>query len=175
MPHDDFLAATILTADKLQALDEEGSYTPTLGAGTTNPNLGSTGVAIGEWNRNGHMIHVWVFFMFSGTGISSGTGAVFISPPFAAAGSLPASGSPAPATGRMILGSGYFADASHPVNTRVLSCQLWTATRIGLFAGPHGQASNAFLVAETMIGGALASSDMIQAEFSYRADPAVLP
>lgn len=84
MSHDPFVAGQRITAADLNNLDNQGTYTPVLTAVTTNPNLGSTGTALGFWQRNGHLITGWARFTFGGTGISAGSGIYRVSLPFTA-------------------------------------------------------------------------------------------
>lgn len=63
------------------------SFTPVLGA-TSNPNLGSTGQALGRYVRSGRLITVEFFFEFGGTGISQGSGTYFVAPPITIASPL---------------------------------------------------------------------------------------
>lgn len=88
MAHDDPFAGKTVHADWAFYLDTSGTYTPTLTATTTDPNLGDTGTATGAWHRNGHLITGWAIFEFGGTGVDAGSGTYLISLPFDADGSI---------------------------------------------------------------------------------------
>lgn len=60
------------------------TYTPTLTATTSNPNIGTTGQIFGEYRRvmGGEWVFVQVHVVFGGTGISAGSGTYQISLPY---------------------------------------------------------------------------------------------
>lgn len=60
------------------------SFTPTFSATTTSPNLGTTGTAVGYYSEVGDLVYYQFFFIFGGTGISSGSGTYNITIPVAA-------------------------------------------------------------------------------------------
>lgn len=57
------------------------SYTPALTAATTNPSLGSTGMATGRYLQVGKTVKWSVLIQAGGTGISAGSGEYLISLP----------------------------------------------------------------------------------------------
>jgi hypothetical protein len=57
------------------------SFTPTLTASSGNPNLGSSGTRVGQYSQHGDMVYYEFAFLFSGTGILTGTGTYAISRP----------------------------------------------------------------------------------------------
>lgn len=85
---------TIAAGARLLASDHRisaSSYTPLLLASTTNPNLGSTGQAVGSYRLypDGR---VWgrIFIRFSGSGINPGSGSYRVTLPTAAQGAISA-------------------------------------------------------------------------------------
>lgn len=82
-------SGSILTSDHFAS----AQYTPALTAATTNPDLGASGEANGQWVRIGDLIVGWAQFLFSGSGVDNGEGTYFISLPVPAASSMAASGS----------------------------------------------------------------------------------
>lgn len=50
------------------------SWTPALSAGTTNPTLGSSGMAVGHYTLQGKMCTVTGYIGFGGTGMTGGNG-----------------------------------------------------------------------------------------------------
>jgi hypothetical protein len=81
MSHAPALVGQLVDADDLNALDSQGTYTPTLGATTTNPTLGSGSTAVGHWWRSGHWVEGYARFEF-GTSMNAGSGTYYISVPF---------------------------------------------------------------------------------------------
>jgi hypothetical protein len=69
------------------------SFTSTLTASTTNPNIGSTGTSSGHYCRIGKTIFFRVTIVFAGTGISAGSGYYRIGIPVTASGSAGGVGS----------------------------------------------------------------------------------
>jgi hypothetical protein len=78
------------------------SYTPTLTASTTNPNLGSTGSTTGAYCRIGKLVVFRVRISFGGTGVNAGSGYYRVA--------LPVTG--ASVTGNPGNGSAWMYDAS---------------------------------------------------------------
>lgn len=58
------------------------TYTPALTASSVNPNIGTTGSALGRYTRNGDTVTTWGSITFGGAGIAAGTGNYRISVPF---------------------------------------------------------------------------------------------
>lgn len=58
------------------------TYTPALTATTVNPNIGTTGSALGRYTRNGDTVTTWGSITFGGAGIAAGNGTYRISVPF---------------------------------------------------------------------------------------------
>ena len=56
-------------------------YTPVVTASTTNPNIGTTGTAIGSWTEANGMVFWRVRIVAAGTGITAGSGTYFLSLP----------------------------------------------------------------------------------------------
>ena len=79
-----FTAGQVLTAAQLNGIGEWTSYTPVLTAVTTNPNLGSTGGAVGSYARIQNYIVYRYSIAFGGTGISAGSGVYKVSLPVTA-------------------------------------------------------------------------------------------
>lgn len=104
-----------LTVDSshLAGLGAWTSYSPTLSADTTNPNLGSTGTTEGYYVQLGKTVVVKARATFGGTGITNGSGNYRMSLPFAAKTDSGPLG-----TARMPAG-GYAYDASSGVTYTV--------------------------------------------------------
>ena len=95
------------------------TFTPTLYADTSNPNLGSSGVAQGTYKRIGNLIYVTNFFKFDGTGISNGSGAFYVVAPL----SLTVDGSILTEL-NYIVGHGKTYDASNINNSKDYQCLI---------------------------------------------------
>lgn len=81
MPSDpQFLAGQRLTAAKLQLLGFQDTYTPTLGASTTDPSLGTSPVQSGYVLRTANAVDLWIWLQF-GSSPSAGSGTYQISIP----------------------------------------------------------------------------------------------
>jgi hypothetical protein len=75
----------ILLASKLNEIGAAWeTYTPTLTASTTNPNLGTTGIATGKYARLNKIVVGQASFTFNGAGINAGLGFYFYSLPLTA-------------------------------------------------------------------------------------------
>jgi hypothetical protein len=61
------------------------TYVPALTAATTDPNLGDTGIATGQYVRIGSTVIATFWVDFGGTGVSAGSGAYSIALPLRAA------------------------------------------------------------------------------------------
>ena len=87
-------AGQILTAATMNQIGAAWeTYTPTLTASTTNPNLGSTGTATGRWARIQKIVFGQANFTFNGAGIAAGLGFYFYSLPVTAQALGPVAGS----------------------------------------------------------------------------------
>lgn len=83
----------VLTAATLNTIGAVWeTYTPTLTASTTNPNLGSTGTATGRYARVNKIVIGNAQFTFNGAGIAAGLGFYFCSLPITAQNAGPAAG-----------------------------------------------------------------------------------
>ena len=74
MPNPLFLPGETIAAAKLQQLGNEGIFTPTLTAVTTNPTLGTSPTQTALVWLNGQMVNIWFTIIF-GTGMTAGSGA----------------------------------------------------------------------------------------------------
>lgn len=75
----------VLTAATLNTIGAVWeTYTPALTASTTNPNLGTTGSAVGRYARINKIVIGQATFTFNGTGIAAGSGFYFCSVPITA-------------------------------------------------------------------------------------------
>lgn len=75
----------ILLASKLNEIGAAWeTYTPILTASTTNPNIGTTGIAAGKYARINKIVLGQASFTFNGAGIAAGLGFYFYSLPIAA-------------------------------------------------------------------------------------------
>jgi hypothetical protein len=81
MSHDRLLVGQLVDPARLNILDTQGTYTPVLGATTTDPTLGSGSTAAGNWWRSGHWIEGFARFAF-GTSMNAGSGTYTITVPF---------------------------------------------------------------------------------------------
>jgi hypothetical protein len=136
------------------------TYTPALTATTTNPNLGADGTAAGLWARIGpNVIQGEARFLFSGAGVSAGSGAFEISLPAPADLSLHAT-STTP-SGASIVGSGYITDADTAANASSTMPYLIAASRVRI--SRQGSLSG---VAATL-PFTWATGDRISIQFSY--------
>lgn len=82
MPVPTFAAGETLPPSKLRALAARDSYTPSLTATTTNPNLGTLPTIEGEFYVTGQLVVVFVNIQF-GSGATAGSGDYRISVPAA--------------------------------------------------------------------------------------------
>jgi hypothetical protein len=83
----------VLTAATLNTIGAVWeTYTPTLTASTTNPNLGTTGTATGRYARVNKIVVGQASFVFNGAGIAAGLGFYFCSIPLTAQNSGQAAG-----------------------------------------------------------------------------------
>lgn len=80
------------------------SFTPTLGASTTNPTLGTSSSQAGGWTRTGKTVEGRAEIVFGTSGAAAGSGTYTVLLPTAAAGADVASGA--------FVGSGGFFDSS---------------------------------------------------------------
>ena len=80
------------------------AYTPVLTASTTNPTLGTGGVATGSYCVIGDMVHYIAYIKFGTSGWSAGSGEYYVS--------LPVSASTSGAS-QYNLGTGYYYDGGH--------------------------------------------------------------
>jgi hypothetical protein len=153
------LAGEIVDADILQ----EGSYTPVLTAGTTNPTLGVGAVQSGWWKRVDSLIIGGAFIRFGTSGAAAGSGGYFISLPFAADTTFMI-GSDGGALGSSI-GIGHIRDNSVPT-LYVVVCQLAAAANTVRFYRDN---------TGTNINDATpvvwANNDAFHINFAYQADP----
>jgi hypothetical protein len=168
VPHEAPSALEVLTADYLATLDDQGTYVPALTAQTTNPTLGTGGVATGVWQRNGHLITGWAFIRFGTSGTNAGSGAYFVSLPFPADTSTMLTSTGTLSTA---MGTGYLRDNSaETTGDRQVISALRTADTVHLLVldGTNIFVTNSGPFAWTV-------SDAISIQFSYLADPAGLP
>lgn len=78
-PAGNYALARISTSEVSEWID----YTPELTATVSDPNVGADGYVRGRWKPNGwRTIDVEVDILFSGAGLSAGSGRYFISTPF---------------------------------------------------------------------------------------------
>jgi len=105
------------------------SYTPTLTATTTNPNLGSTGTATGHYTQIGKLVVANFKVTFSGTGIDGGSGTYRIAAPVTAATFMNDAGLLI-GTGRINNGSGFIC-AFRFASTAVIEI-LYQTTGLGV-------------------------------------------
>ena len=81
----DFNADVRRRLDRLERRTPSGvwrDYNAALTAAVTNPNIGSTGVALGRYTRSYDTVTAWGSVTFGGAGISAGSGNYQISVPF---------------------------------------------------------------------------------------------
>jgi len=81
---------TAATMNQIGAVWE--TYTPTLTASTTNPNLGTTGTASGRYARIQKIVIGQAQFVFGGASIAAGLGFYFCSIPITAQSAGPTAG-----------------------------------------------------------------------------------
>jgi hypothetical protein len=78
-------SGAVLPAATLQSIGAVWeTYTPTLTASTTNPNIGTTGIASGRYARVNKIVVGQASFTFNGAGIAAGLGFYFCSLPITA-------------------------------------------------------------------------------------------
>lgn len=129
----------IARIDAALQVTEQGTYTPTLTAATTNPNLGSTGSIVGSWHRAGNKVDAWIRIHFDGTGVDAGAGIYEISLPFAADTSI-LNASTIAANGDCV-GEAALNDVSAGVTAHGI-CQLRDPARIGIVTGQTASGGN---------------------------------
>lgn len=154
-------------ADLLYALSYATTYTPTLTVDSgTDPDLGADGTATGAYHRNGLLITGWAQFVFSGTGLSAGSGTYQVSLPFDADTSIIVAG-PGASNG-FTIGAAAYNDSSTAGNRTVGTVGLrdTAAARLYIVGGTAVSDSTPFTWAE---------GDGIAITFAYLADPADLP
>lgn len=165
MAHDDPTAGKIITAEWSIRNSVFGTYTPALTASIVNPNLGTTGTAVGRWHRTGHLITGWAEFDFAGTGVLAGSGSYQINLPFP----FDASFNPTGTTQGPIVGIGRLRDESTAANRQNVAVSIFAAPDIVLMR----QAGSTFVTdSDPFIW---ATGDRININFSYVADGASLP
>lgn len=157
---------TRLRSGKLADLDTQGTYTPVLEAGSTDPDLGSDGAAEGIWHRSGHLVTEWVRFEFGTSGVDAGSGSYRIQPFFPVDFSL----FHASTSYGHILGSVFARDDS-AANYRVGVIQSFSSSGNGLLIF-RVDGVNFFTESTPWTW---AAEDSITAAFTYLADPASLP
>jgi hypothetical protein len=117
-PYEDIEAlADAVDVDVAAMMAAWTAYTPTFTADSGSPAIGSTGVIGGRYLKIGRTVHYRGRVRFGGTGISFGTGAMYVSLPHAAS---------ANAVGAITMpdvGAAYIRDASAPVNFAA-SCMI---------------------------------------------------
>ncbi len=79
-----FASGDVLTAADLNSIGEYSTYTPTFTASGTNPNVGSTGRVSGIFCQINDAVFASIFIVFSGSGVSAGSGEYRIGLPVAA-------------------------------------------------------------------------------------------
>lgn len=143
----------VLTAATLNTIGAVWeTYTPTLTASTTNPNLGTTGTAAGRYARIQKIVIGQAQFVFGGAGIAAGLGFYFCSIPITAQ-------SAGPTVGNMIaIDVSTFATTS---NTAALDT---TARVIGYGTGGGGLAGSIQSTTYPWAAG-----DIIRVNFCYEA------
>lgn len=168
MSHDEPFAGKTVNADRAYYLDTSGAYTPELTVDTgTDPDLGADGEAVGSWHRNGHLITFFARFLFSGTGVSAGSGSYLISVPFDADASVMEVSTTA--AGATHIGIGFLRDNSATSNSVGCFPYFRTAAAVGMrLDGTVGTVSSS-----APFGWA--DGDRISISGTYIADPAGLP
>jgi hypothetical protein len=161
VPHDDPFAGKKVSGDWAYNLDRATSFTPTLTASSSNPNLGTGGTATGYYHRNGHLITVWVNITFGSSGTSAGSGTYSIAQPVAADSSLYA-----PSWG---LGSIFLVDADTAANRDLVVVEYITATTVRM----RPNKLTGTLVTHAVPFGWTANDNLF-GSWSYLADPALL-
>ena len=143
----------VLTAATLNTIGAAWeTWTPTLTASTTNPNLGSTGTASGRYARINKIVIGNAQFTFNGAGIAAGLGFYFCSLPITAQGA------------GLMAGSSLAIDVSTFASTINL-CQTDTVNRlIGVGTGGGGLAAS--IQNSTYVW---AAGDFIRFNFCYEA------
>jgi hypothetical protein len=151
----DYLSQSQGTTTNIKASDIGGvwsTWTPTLTAATTNPNLGSTGTSTGRYGRIQNLVYGWAQFQFGGTGISAGSGSYFCSIPVTAKEAGP------------VVGSAWAVDIStYATHTGVVL--LDSTTRL-ISIGTGGGVYAAAINSSTFVW---AASDIIRFGFTYEA------
>lgn len=108
---------------------------PTLFGTSVNPNLGSTGTAIGRYKRLGVMCWAQWIFTFAGTGVTTGTGDFYVNLPFAI-----------PGTGDFRYMNGQW-NVLHGVNGIVFNTRMYTSASTlkvgGVFSGAPAATASA--------------------------------
>jgi hypothetical protein len=166
MPHNPFLAGQDVTADQLQALDDQASYTPVLTATTTDPNLGADGTIEGFDHQNGHHFEGEIRAFFSGTGVAAGSGTYILSLPVDA--DLSRHVASTSSVGGSIIGGGMILDSGTGARHSV-QLQLRAASLVYIqFTG-----TNSFVQHDNP--WTWSSGNRISVRFAYLADPTGLP
>lgn len=169
MSHDDPFAGKTVNADWAYYLDTPGTYTPELFASSTDPNLGADGSISGHWHRNGHLITAWIYILFSGTGLSPGSGIYEITLPFDADTSIMTATS---SFGRSsTLGSANLRDNSSVSGSTIGSTMLSDVDRFRI--GNEAGGTNRNVADDEPF--TWAEGDSISAMCIYMADPSDLP
>lgn len=128
------------------------SYTPSLTASTTNPNLGSTGSTSGAYMQIGKMVYGRAKFTFGGTGISAGSGVYYLSLPISSA------------VAGWTIGVAFAQDDSTGAR-QVLTCWLNNSSRIEfMYDGASGYPG-----ATATAPWVWAANDFLACEFTYEA------
>jgi hypothetical protein len=149
------------------AVIDEGTYTPTLTASTTNPTLGSGSSAVGWWQRIGNLIIGGATIRFGTSGAAAGSGNYIVSLPFDADTTFMQTGGLGISSA---IGDALVRDNS-AVNTgsRQATCYLGTVGDV-LLALANGTNQ----VVTDAVPFTWAASDGISINFVYKADPAAL-
>lgn len=143
----------VLTAATLNTIGAVWeTYTPTLTASTTNPNLGSTGSAAGRYARVNKLVFGNAQFVFNGAGINAGFGFYFCSLPITAQGA------------GVVAGSAIAIDVSTFASSTNI-CQTDTVNRL-IGYGTGGAGLVATIGYNTFVW---AAGDLIRFNFCYEA------
>ncbi len=104
------------------------SYTPSLVASTSNPNIGTTGTRVGQYQDLEGFIVGCFIITFNGSGISAGSGDYGVTLPAVADGTFhfAAASLSAAAGATTVLGEGYFNDSSAVATSGAVALELVT-------------------------------------------------
>lgn len=117
-----FAPGETLPADKLQPLGSAPAlWTPTLGASTTPPTLGTGSSRLGVWTQNGSVIDIWFQITFGTSGVNPGNGFYTVSVP------VPILLSPITTP---IVGTGWIVDASPGPAGNIIGLQVTSASAL---------------------------------------------